>query len=126
MGIMTDFIGSLTTSRSLTPEELKEYNCVLNESENMYLIFIENSMNELEGASDNKIAGYIDMEKGFLDTLYWMKSKNIRLSGRINYVSNIFSDEIGDGFGAFVATSENVTYYKLDFNGLKIISNVIY
>jgi len=126
MGTPTDFDGTLTTSRSLTPEELKEYESYLSNSEDMYLIFVEGSTNKLEGPSDHKVVGYVDMEKGFLDTLHWMKSKCITLSGRINYVYDIFADEIGYGFGAFVATPENVTYYKLDFNGLKIISNVIY
>ena len=127
MGIITTFYGNLTTSRPLTIEELNEYNDVSSKSENMYLIFVDGSTTELEGPCDCKIVGYIDVEKGFLDTLHWLKSKDITLSGRINYCSgDVFSDYIGGWFGAFVATPENVTYYKLDFNGLQIVSNVIY
>jgi hypothetical protein len=127
MGIITTFYGNLTTSRPLTIEELNEYNDVSSKSENMYLIFVDGSTTELEGPYDCKIVGYIDVEKGFLDTLHWLKSKGITLSGRINYCSeDVFSDYIGGWFGAFVATSENVTCYELDFNGLQIVSNVIY
>lgn len=123
----TDFSGTLTTSRPLTSDELKEYENASSNSDDMYLMFEEGSTNELVGPEGCKVAGYVDMEKGFLDTLHWMKSKGITLSGRINYVyEDMFTDEIGGGFGAFVATSENVTYYKLDFNGLKIVSNIIY
>ena len=67
------------------------------------------------------------MIEGFMKTFNWLNSKGITLTGRINYASeDIFSDAIGGGFGAFVVTSENVTYYKLDLNGLQIISTVIY
>ena len=72
------------------------------------------------------MVGYVDMEKGFLDTLNWMKSKGITLTGRISYSSDyILSEDIGLGFGAFVATPEQVTYHKLDFNGLTVVSSVI-
>jgi hypothetical protein len=126
MGMYTQFIGTLTTSRPLTPEELKEYEDL--SCKDMYLIFVyDGSNNKLEGPSYSKVAGYVDMEKGFLDTLHWLKSKDVTLTGRINYAfEDIFTDDIHGGFGAFVATPENVTYYKLDFNGLQIVSNVIY
>lgn len=129
MGMRTDFLGTLTTSRPLTSEELKEYK---DYQENyydldMYLTFIDGSNSELQGPDYEKVCGYMDMEKGFINTLNWMKSKDITLSGRINYAyEDVFSNIIGGGFGAFVATTENVSYYKLDFNGLKIVSNVIY
>jgi hypothetical protein len=127
MGMRTDFLGNLTTSRPLTREELKEYKKTRDKSEDMYLVFVDGSNNQLCGPEEEKVAGYLDMEKGFINTLNWMKSKGITLSGRINYVyEDVFSEEVGGGFGAFVATSENVTYHKLDFNGLKIVSNVIY
>jgi hypothetical protein len=125
--MFTKFTGTLTTSRPLTTEELKEYGDVYSKSDDMYLIFVEESPNILKGPRYSNVTGYIDMEKGFLETLHWLKSKNITFSGRINYAhENVFVDYIGVGFGAFVATPENVTYYKLDFNGLQIISNVIY
>jgi len=128
MGMYTQFFGTLTTSRPLTHEELKEYEDTLSKSDDMYLIFVyDRSNNKLEGPCDSKVAGYVDMEKGFLDTLHWLKSKDVTLTGRINYAyEDIFTDDIHGGFGAFVATPENVTYYKLDFNGLQIVSNVIY
>ena len=122
----TQFMGTLRTSRPLTKDELEEYENVVIKSEDMYLMFFNGSNNELEGASDQKVAGYVNMETGFLDTLNWMKSKGIMLTGRINYVyEDMFTSEIGGGFGAFVATPEQVTYHKLDFNGLTIVSNVI-
>lgn len=124
MGVITDFSGILNTSRHLTKEELKEYNDELN-NEEMYLFFT--SSNTLQGIESAKVAGYIDMEEGFMKTLNWLKSKGITFTGRINYSSEyIFDEDIGLGFGAFVATNENVTYYKLDTAGLKIVSNVIY
>jgi hypothetical protein len=127
MGVTTEFIGSLVTSRPLTPNELKEYAHEQNKDNDMYLTFLDGSNNEIQGPEDNKIAGYMDMEEGFMKTFHWMKSKGIKLSGRISYASDyILSDVIGDGFGAFVATPENVTYHKLDFDGLKMVSNVIY
>jgi len=127
MGVLTQFYGTLTTSRCLTAEELSEYTSALYASNDMYLLFVDGSNNKLEGPSDQKVVGYVDMEKGFLDTLNWMKSKGITLIGRINYVcEDMFSDYIGGGFGAFVATPEDVTYHKLDFNGLKMVSDVIY
>jgi hypothetical protein len=56
-----------------------------------------------------------------------MKSKGITLTGRITYAyEDMFTDDIEGGFGAFVATPENVTHYKLDIHGLQIVSNVIY
>jgi len=127
MGMYTEFFGTVTTSRPLAPDELKEYEDTSSKSEDMYLMFVEGSMNELEGPSGHKIAGYVDMEKGFLDTLRWMKSKGITLTGRINYAyEDMFTDVVGGGFGAFVAFPWSVTYYKLDFHGLKMVSNVIY
>jgi hypothetical protein len=127
MGMRTEFFGTLTASRPLTPDELKEYEDTSSKSEDMYLMFAEGSTNELEGPSGHKIAGYVDMEKGFLDTLHWMKSKGITLTGRVNYAyEDMFTDVIGGGFGAFVALPWRVTYYKLDFHGLKMVSNIIY
>ena len=121
-----NFIGTLTTSRPLTREEINEYNKVGSESINMYLGFVDDSMNQLEGPRDTKQDDYVDVKQGFLETLNWMKSKNISLNGRITYsYEDIFTDEIGGGFGAFVATPENVTHYKLDVHGLKIVSDVI-
>ena len=123
MGMRTDFYGTLTTSRPLTPEELKEYRGVYCKSDDMYLRFVEGSNSELEGPCSEKVAGYVDMVKGFLDTLYWLKSKDITITGRCNYAyEDVFTE---GGLGAFVATAENVTYYKLDFNGLKMVSYVI-
>jgi|LauGreSBDMM110SN_4_FD.fasta_scaffold48413_3 hypothetical protein len=125
MGMHTDFIGTLTTSRPLTSEEFTEYRNEYCDSD-MYLIFVKGSTDKLEGPCCNKVAGYVDMKKGFLDTLYWLKSKGITLTGRITYAyEDIFTDEIGVGFGAFVATPEKVTYYRLDFNGLQIVSDII-
>jgi hypothetical protein len=127
MGMRTDFLGTLTTSRPLTPEELEEYNNCQEQYEelDMYLMFVSN--NELIGPNYEKVCGYMDMEEGFMKTLNWLKSKGIILSGRINYVyEDVFSDVVGGGFGAFVATPENVTYYKLDFTNLKMVSSVIY
>ena len=122
----TQFMGTLRTSRPLTKDELEEYENVVIKSEDMYLMFFNGSNNELEGASDQKVAGYVNMETGFLDTLNWMKSKGITLTGRINYVyEDMFTSEIGGGFGAFVVTPEQVTYHKLDFDGLTMVSNVI-
>jgi hypothetical protein len=130
MGMYTKFSGTLTTSRPLTHEELKEYEDTLSKSDDMYLIFVYDddvSNNKLEGVCDSKVAGYVDMEKGFLDTLHWLKSKGVTLTGRIDYAyEDIFTENIHGGFGAFVATPENVTYSKLDVNGLQIVSNVIY
>jgi hypothetical protein len=127
MGMYTQFIGTLSTSRALTVEELAKYENAVCASDDMYLMFFNGSNNELEGASDQKVAGYVDMEKGFLDTLNWMNSRGITLTGRVNYVyEDMFTDIIGGGFGAFVATPENVTYHKLDFTGLTMVSNVIY
>jgi hypothetical protein len=126
MGMYTQFMGTLRTSRPLTKDELEEYENVVIKSEDMYLMFFNGSNNELEGASDQKVAGYVNMETGFLDTLNWMKSKGITLTGRINYVyEDMFTSEIGGGFGAFVVTPEQVTYHKLDFDGLTMVSNVI-
>ena len=126
MGMYTQFLGTLTTSRPLTPNELVEYEDSVNSSD-MYLVFVEGSNDELEGIEDAKVCGYVDMEESFMDTLNWMKSKGITLTGRINYVyENMFTDTVGGGFGAFVATLKNVTYHKLDFNCLKMVSTVIY
>lgn len=123
----TQFMGTLTTSRPLTREELAEYNDSVDKEElELYLVFVYGSANTLEGLSDHKICGYLDMEQGFINTVNWMKAKGITLSGRINYVyEDMFTDIIGGGFGAFVVTPENVTYHKLDFNGLTMISDVI-
>ncbi len=121
------FMGTLTTSRPLTREEINEYNKVGSESIDMYLGFVDDSMNQLEGPRDTKQDDYVDVKQGFLETFHWLKSKDITLTGRITYAcEDIFTDEIGVGFGAFVATPENVTYYELDFNGLQIVSNIIY
>lgn len=127
MGMYTQFMGTLTTSRPLTREELAEYNDSVDKEElELYLVFVYGSANTLEGLSDHKICGYLDMEQGFINTVNWMKAKGITLSGRINYVyEDMFTDIIGGGFGAFVVTPENVTYHKLDFNGLTMISDVI-
>ena len=125
MGMRTDFLGTLATSRALTPEELKEYkDCQENYDSDMYLTFVSNS--ELGEPDYEKVCGYMDMEKGFMSTLNWLQTKGITLSGRINYVSAMFSDIVGGGFGAFVATPENVTNYKLDFTNLKMVSSIIY
>jgi len=122
-----NFIGTLTTSRLLTREEINEYNNVGSESIDMYLAFLDDSMNQLSGPSDNKQDDYVDVKQGFLETLRWMKSKGITLTGRITYAyEDMFTDDIEGGFGAFVATPENVTHYKLDIHGLQIVSNVIY
>ena len=127
MGMRTDFLGNLITSRPLTPKELQEYENAQNNSDNMYLIFVEGSNNQLQGIEDSKVCGYVDMEQGFMNTLHWLKGKGITLSGRINYVyEDVFADGVGDGFGAFVVTPECVTYHKLDFNNLKMVSSVIY
>jgi len=124
MGMRTDFLGTLTTSRPLTPEELEEYENAQNNSDDMYLTFSSN--NQLQGPNYEKVCGYVDMEQGFMNTLHWLKGKGITLSGRINYVyEDVFADGVGDGFGAFVVTPECVTYHKLDFNNLKIVSSVI-
>ena len=124
----TDFLGTLTTSRPLTPEELKEYNEAYDLYDlDMYLVFVDGSNSKMTGPEEEKVCGYVDMEKGFLNTLNWMKNKGITLTGRINYAyEDIFAEGVGDGFGAFVATPENVTYHKLDFTGLKMVSSVIY
>jgi len=125
MGVITNFDGNFTTSRPLTADELKEYKDALNNDNDMFLLFT--SSNELQGIEEAKVAGYIDMEQGFMKTLTWLKSKDITFTGRINYSSDyILSEDVGLGFGAFVATPENVTYHKLDLAGLKIVSNVIY
>lgn len=117
-------MGTLRTSRPLTAEELAEYEKAM--GADIYLMFFNGSNNKLEGTSDQKVVGYVDMEKGFLDTVNWMKSKGITLTGRINYVyEDMFTSEIGGGFGAFVVTPEQVTYHKLDFDGLTMVSNVI-
>jgi hypothetical protein len=122
MGMYTEFMGTLTTSRPLTSQELQEYKNL--RDDDLYLVFGSN--NELHGPSDSKVCGYVDMEKGFMSTVNWMKSKGVTLSGRINYVyEDMFTNVIGGGFGAFVVTTENVTYYKLDFDGLKMVSTVI-
>jgi hypothetical protein len=127
MGMYTQFMGTLTTSRPLTRKELAEYNDTIEKYElDMYLEFVDGSDNKLEGPDEQKICGYLDMEKGFVNTYNWMKAKGITLSGRINYVyEDMFTDIIGGGFGAFVVTPENVTYHKLDFNGLTMVSDVI-
>jgi len=129
MGMYTQFIGTLTTSRPLTAEELEQYENELNNyyRTNMYLMFSSGSNDELEGPEGGvKVCGYVDMEAGFMNTVNWLKSKNITLSGRINYAyEDIFTEEIGGGFGAFVVTPECVTYHKLDFNGLQMISTVL-
>jgi len=120
------FIGTLTTSRPLTHEEINEYNKVGSESIDMYLGFVDDSMNQLEGPRDTKQDDYVDVKQGFLETLHWMKSKDITLTGRITYAyEDIFTDEIGGGFGAFEAFPWCVTHYKLDVHGLKIVSDVI-
>jgi len=128
MGMYTEFLGTLTTSRPLTKEEITEYNDRLGEYESdMYLIFEEGSNNELRGPDCSKVVGYVDMEKGFMNTFNWMKSKGIELTGRINYAyEDIFTNDIGGGFGAFVVFPWRAIYYKFDFQGLKIISTVIY
>ena len=125
MGTRTDFLGTLTTSRPLTPEELEEYKDSQEDYESdMYLTFVSNS--ELGEPDYEKVCGYMDIEKGFMSTLNWLQTRGITLSGRINYVSAMFSDVVGGGFGAFVATPENVMYYKLDFTNLKMVSSIIY
>jgi hypothetical protein len=126
MGMRTDFLGTLITSRPLTPWELKEYKDYQEDYElDMYLTFISNS--ELGEPEYEKVCGYMDMEKGFMSTLNWLETRGITLSGRINYVyEDMFSDIVGGGFGAFVATPENVTYYKFDFTNLKMVSSIIY
>jgi len=92
------FIGTLTTSRPLTREEINEYNRVGSESINMYLGFVDDSMNQLEGPKDTKQDDYVDVKEGFLETLHWMKSKDITLTGRITYAyEDMFIDEIGVG-----------------------------
>jgi hypothetical protein len=128
MGMYTQFTGNLTTSRPLTCEELAEYNDSVEKYElEMYLVFVYGSANTLEGLSDHKICGYLDMEQGFINTVNWMKAKGISLTGRINYAyEDVFSEIIGGGLGAFVVTPENVTYHKLDLNELKMVSDVIY
>ena len=128
MGMYTQFMGTLITSRPLTPEEIAEYNTELDDyyRTNMYLIFLDGSNNELQGIQDAKVCGYLDMEIGFMSTINWLKNKGITVSGRINYVyEDMFTNVIGGGFGAFVVTSETVTYHKLDFDGLKMVSHVI-
>jgi hypothetical protein len=128
MGMRTEFNGTLTTSRPLTEDELQEYknaqrNHELNQSE-MYLSFVDDSNDTLQGPEDGR---YFYIVKGFVTTLDWMKSKGITLSGRINYVyEDMFIEIIGEGFGAFVVTPEKTTYYQLDFDGLQIISSVVY
>ena len=118
-----NFIGTLTTSRPLTPEEINEYDDVGSRSIDMYLTFVDDSTNKLEPRDQDD---YVDVKQGFLETFHWMKSKGISLTGRITYAyGDIFIDEIGVGFGAFEATPENVTHYKLDVHGLKIVSDVI-
>jgi hypothetical protein len=126
MGMRTDFLGTLTTNRPLSPEELKEYKDSQEVYESdMYLTFISNS--ELGEPDYEKVCGYMDMEKGFMTTLNWLQTRGITLSGRINYVyEDVFSDVVGGGLGAFVATPEKVTYYKFDFANLKMVSSVIY
>lgn len=129
MGMWTQFLGTLTTSRPLTPEELKDYESKLDDYYNtsMYLCFVDGSRNKLQGIQEAKVCGYLDMQEGFMNTVNWLKSKGITLSGRINYVyEDMFTDVIGGGFGAFVVTPESVTYHKFDFNGLQMVSNVIY
>lgn len=127
MGMYTDFLGTLTTSRPLTPKEVEEYKDALNKDDEMYLVFSDDSRIEVKGPEHAKVCGYLNMEEGFMKTVNWMKHRGITLYGRINYASEyIFYEDIGLGFGAFVVTPENVTYYKLDFNGLKMVSNVIY
>lgn len=128
MGMRTDFLGNLITSRPLTPKELTEYENAFNQSEcMMYLVFVEGSNDRLHGLEDEKVCGYVDMEQGFISTLYWMKDRGITLTGRINYAyEDVFANYVGGGFGAFVATPECVTYHKLDFNNLKMVSSVIY
>jgi hypothetical protein len=125
MGMLTDFMGNLTTSRPLTQEELEEYQNLRYSKEDVYLLFEDGSNNKLCGPEGEKLCGYVDMEKGFLDTYLWMKSKDIKLTGRINYVSEYMLTDFVGGFGAFVATDDNVTYHKFDFNGLKMISTII-
>lgn len=124
----TDFFGTLTTSRPLTAEELAEYNKSYDSYDSgMYLIFIDGSNNTMKGPEEEKVCGYVDMEQGFINTMKWMKNKGITLTGRINYAyEDIFAKGVGDGFGAFVVTPETVTYHKLDFTGLKMVSSVIY
>jgi len=120
------FIGTLTTSRPLTREEIHEYNNVGSESINMYLGFLDDSMNQLEGPRDTKQDDYVDVKEGFLETLNWMKSKGISLTGRITYAcEDMFTHEIGGGFGAFVAFPWCVRHYKLDVHGLQIVSEII-
>lgn len=92
----------------------------------MYLGFVDDSMNQLEGPRDTKQDDYVDVKQGFLETLNWMKSKDISLTGRITYAyEDMFIDEIGGGFGAFEAFPWFVTHYELDVHGLKIVSDVI-
>jgi hypothetical protein len=120
------FMGTLTTSRPLTREEINEYNKVGSESIDMYLGFVDDSMNQLEGPRDTKQDDYVDVKQGFLETFHWLKSKDITLTGRITYAcEDIFTDEIGGGFGAFEVFPWCVTHYKLDAHGLKIVSEVI-
>jgi hypothetical protein len=127
MGMRTDFLGNLITSRPLTPEELQEYENAQNNSDDMYLTFQDGSNNELQGSDYEKVCGYVDMEQGFMNTFHWLKAKDITLSGRINYAyEDVFANGVGDGFGAFVATPECVKYHKFDFTNLQIVSSVIY
>jgi hypothetical protein len=122
-----NFIGTLTTSRPLTPEEINDYNNVGSRSIDMYLTFVDDSTNKLEGPRDTKQDDYVDVKQGFLETLNWLKSKDITLTGRITYAyGDMFVDETGGEFGAFVATPDNVTHYKLDVHGLQIVSDIIY
>jgi ureidoglycolate hydrolase len=61
---MEMFTGTLTTSRPLTTEELKEYGDVYSKSDDMYMTFVEGSPNELEGPCYSKVSRYVDMKKG--------------------------------------------------------------
>jgi len=122
---MEMFTGTLTTSRPLTTEELKEYGDVYSKSHDMYMTFVEGSPNELEGPCYSKVSRYVDMKKGFHETIDFLKSKDITFHMWIDYANleNGFIGYIEFGFGAI---PENVTCYKLDFNGVQHHPNVIY
>jgi hypothetical protein len=118
---MEMFTGTLTTSRPLTTEELKEYEDVYSKSDDMYMTFVEG----LEGPCYSKVSRYVDMKKGFLETVDFLKSKDITFHMWIDYANleNGFIGYIELGGGAI---PENVICYKLDFNGVQHHPNVIY
>jgi hypothetical protein len=123
---MEMFTGTLITSRPLTTEELKEYGNVYSKSDDMYMTFVEWSPNELEGPCYSKVSRYVDMKKGFHETFEFLKSKDISFHMLIDY-ANLENGFIGYiEFGFVGAIYENVTRYKIDFNGVQHHPNVIY